>query len=98
MQCRSDADTVRGRLAAIHDAETAAAVTAERACLAHLGGGGSIPFGAWQSRRGWAVGLETEGVWRVRRGSGPLGPLPDGWKGGGEPTPVRIWEEVDVGS
>ncbi len=47
VQCRADdAETLR-RLAAIHDPETAAAVTAERAFLAALGGGCSLPLGAY---------------------------------------------------
>ncbi len=100
VQCRVDADAVRSRLVGIHDPVTAAAVGAERACLSALGGGCSIPFGAWQSAEGWAVGLESGGVWRVRRGPGPLVGLPEGLVDGvgAEPVPTRIWEEIDVGS
>ncbi len=47
VQCRADdAETLR-LLAAVHDPETAAAVTAERAFLAGLGGGCSTPVGAY---------------------------------------------------
>ena len=47
VQCRADdAETLR-LLAAIHDEETARAVTAERAFLAGLGGGCSVPVGAF---------------------------------------------------
>ncbi len=47
VQCRADdAETLR-LLAAIHDPATAAAVTAERAFLAGLGGGCSVPVGAY---------------------------------------------------
>jgi len=46
IQCRADdAETLR-LLAAIHDETTAQAVTAERAFLAALGGGCSVPVGA----------------------------------------------------
>jgi len=47
VQCRTDdAETLR-LLAAIHDEATARAVTAERAFLAGLGGGCSVPVGAY---------------------------------------------------
>ncbi|GAB4523681.1 MAG: hydroxymethylbilane synthase [Anaerolineales bacterium] len=47
IQCRADdAETLR-LLAAIHDDATARAVTAERAFLAGLGGGCSVPVGAY---------------------------------------------------
>jgi len=42
----SDADTLRS-LAPLEDAETRAAVTAERSVLAGLGGGCQVPIGAW---------------------------------------------------
>jgi hydroxymethylbilane synthase len=42
----SDAETLRV-LAALEDAETRAAVTAERSALAGLGGGCQVPIGAW---------------------------------------------------
>ncbi len=47
VQCRADDEETRRLLAAIHDPATAAAVTAERAFLAGLGGGCSVPVGAY---------------------------------------------------
>jgi hydroxymethylbilane synthase len=45
-ECRSDDDTTRELLAGIDDAGVRAAVTAERAYLAELGGGCNLPCGA----------------------------------------------------
>jgi hydroxymethylbilane synthase len=50
VQCRADDARVRGLLARIHDADAAAAVAAERALLAALGGGCSLPLGALARR------------------------------------------------
>ncbi len=47
VQCRADDEETLRLLAAIHDPETAAAVTAERAFLSGLGGGCSVPVGAY---------------------------------------------------
>ena len=47
VQCRADDKRTLGFLAAIHNGEVAQAVTAERAFLAGLGGGCSIPVGAY---------------------------------------------------
>lgn len=47
VQCRADDERTLGFLAAIHNGEVAQAVTAERAFLASLGGGCSIPVGAY---------------------------------------------------
>lgn len=47
VQCRADDERTLGLLAAIHNGEVAQAVTAERAFLAALGGGCSIPVGAY---------------------------------------------------
>ena len=46
VQCRANDDETLRLLATIHDASTALAVTAERAFLAALGGGCSVPVGA----------------------------------------------------
>jgi hydroxymethylbilane synthase len=46
VECRADDDATRGLLAAIDDADAHLAVTAERAFLAELGGGCSMPVGA----------------------------------------------------
>lgn len=47
IQCRADDLKTRGLLMAIHDPLTSASVTAERAFLAGLGGGCSLPVGAF---------------------------------------------------
>src|SRR6185295_10646882 len=47
VQCRADDSETLKYLAAIHDPITAAAVSAERAFLAALGGGCSLPVGAF---------------------------------------------------
>lgn len=46
LECRSDDDAVAGVLAALDDADTRSAVTAERALLQALGGGCAAPIGA----------------------------------------------------
>ncbi len=50
MQCRADDDETIRLLAAIHDPITAAAVNAERAFLSGLGGGCSLPVGAFAQK------------------------------------------------
>lgn len=50
VQCRADDVETLGILAAIHDPLTFAAVTAERAFLAGLGGGCSLPVGAFAQK------------------------------------------------
>lgn len=60
-QCRADAAS-RARLTVIDDAATRAAVTAERAFLAGLGGGCSVPvaaYGAWERDQLWLRGRVT---------------------------------------
>jgi hydroxymethylbilane synthase len=49
-QCRADDVETLGLLAAIHDPLTSDAVTAERAFLAGLGGGCSLPIGAFAQK------------------------------------------------
>jgi hydroxymethylbilane synthase len=46
VECRADDDGIRELLARVDDAEVRAAVTAERAYLAELGGGCNLPCGA----------------------------------------------------
>lgn len=46
VQCRADDERMRGLLQRIHDPAAAASVAAERALLAALGGGCSLPLGA----------------------------------------------------
>ncbi len=50
VQCRADDTETLELLAAIHDPFTAAAVTAERAFLSGLGGGCSLPVGAFAEK------------------------------------------------
>jgi hydroxymethylbilane synthase len=47
IECRAEDDSIRGVLAALDDAATRKAVTAERKCLAALGGGCLVPIGAY---------------------------------------------------
>jgi hydroxymethylbilane synthase len=47
IECREEDSGLRALLARLNHAETAAAVTAERAVLSGLGGGCSTPLGAW---------------------------------------------------
>ena len=60
IQCRTDDKDVLDLLAPLNDAETLAAVTAERALLAALGGGCQVPIGAYAKVVGDA--LELTGV------------------------------------
>lgn len=59
IQCRSEDAALRARLAAVDDAATRAAVTAERALLACLHGGCSIPLGALARVRDDRMELEA---------------------------------------
>ena len=47
VECRADDDATRERLAAIDDVDAHTAVRAERAFLAELGGGCSLPCAAY---------------------------------------------------
>jgi len=51
VQCRADDQTTLGLLAALEDASTRKAVTAERAFLSGLGGGCALPVGAYAECR-----------------------------------------------
>lgn len=57
VQCRTDDEATRQFLAAIHNEAVAQAVTAERAFLSGLGGGCSIPVGAYATVSGGTIHL-----------------------------------------
>lgn len=57
VQCRADDERTLNLLAAIHNVEVAQAVTAERAFLSGLGGGCSIPVGAYATVQGGTIHL-----------------------------------------
>jgi hydroxymethylbilane synthase len=73
-----DAETLRV-LAALEDAPTRGAVTAERAALAGLGGGCQVPIGAWGRIEGGNLALDVvvlppDGTQRIlEKDSGPIG-------------------------
>lgn len=58
VQCRANDDTTQGYLAAIHDPAVAACVKAERAFLSALGGGCSLPVGAYAVMEGETIHLD----------------------------------------
>lgn len=100
VQCRADDAALLARLALLHDPATADAVHAERAWLTRLGGGCSVPFGAY-SAGDWALGVERDGLFRIARGTGAgaeaaLDALVAG--DAGQDWPDQIWEEADVGA
>ncbi|GDX80644.1 porphobilinogen deaminase [Deltaproteobacteria bacterium] len=68
VQCRADDVATRTRIATLNDPATAAAVTEERQWLARLGGGCSLPFGAWVSGEKWSFMLEQSGSAVLRSG------------------------------
>jgi hydroxymethylbilane synthase len=75
---RADAPSVAGYVAALHDAATAAAVTAERALLRSLEGGCQVPIAAFATANGRRLSLEAlvadlAGRQRIRNAmSGPI--------------------------
>ncbi len=77
VQCRADDERALGLLAAIHNGEVAQAVTAERAFLSSLGGGCSIPVGAYATVSNGTIHLAglvaaVDGSRMIRvAGSGP---------------------------
>lgn len=80
LECRSDARQVREAVAPLDHAPTAAAVTAERAFLAALGGGCNVPLGAYarpapEGLRLAALVARADGS-AIVRGEG-AGPEPD---------------------
>jgi hydroxymethylbilane synthase len=58
VECRVDDDATRSRLHLIDDTDAHAAVRAERAFLAELGGGCSLPCAAHATVQGWEVTIE----------------------------------------
>jgi hydroxymethylbilane synthase len=79
LECREDDSAVRDAVAALHDAVTARAVSAERALLSALGGGCNVPLGAHAVAAGSGLELvafvaapDGRGLLRgERRGSDP---------------------------
>ena len=59
IQCRSDDEDTRKRLNAINHTTTQQSVSAERAFLAGLGGGCSLPVGAYAVVEGGAISLRA---------------------------------------
>lgn len=70
VQCRAADAVAMARIGRLHDEATGAAVTAERAWLARLGGGCTIPFGAWVGGDAWAFALGTDAGLILRSGTG----------------------------
>ncbi len=52
IECRSDDAATRAIIAKMHDADTGTAVACERGVMAAVGGGCTVPFGAFATRRG----------------------------------------------
>lgn len=103
VQCRLADDAARARIGTLHDALTQAAVTQERQWLARLGGGCTIPFGAWVSGEDWAFVLDTGKGATLRAGTGLASGTAalDEVIAGADPSPAsplgpRIGEEVHV--
>ncbi|MFZ5475997.1 MAG: hydroxymethylbilane synthase [Myxococcota bacterium] len=98
LQCRAGDEAVLARLRVVHDEATARAVVTERRWLQVLGGGCAVPFGAVITREGWAIGVDREGTFRIRRGTdvgegdAALRELLAG--GASEGWPERIWEAM----
>lgn len=70
VECRSEDEATRNQLSALDDAETRAAVSAERAVLAGLGGGCAAPIAAWATNgelRASVVALDGSRVISTRR-------------------------------
>jgi hydroxymethylbilane synthase len=75
VECRADDAATRERLAAVDDPTAHLAVRAERAFLAHLGGGCSLPCAAYATVRDGVVEIEgllssLDGRVVVRRAAG----------------------------
>lgn len=85
VQCRADDETTLELLAAIHRPDVAAAVTAERSFLHHLGGGCATPVAALATAAGadlqlTGLVLSPDGGRRI----GVDGHGPDGWSLGAQ--------------
>jgi hydroxymethylbilane synthase len=59
IECRAGDDAIHAALAPIEDHETRLAITAERTCLAELGGGCLVPIGAYSHREGDKLSLRA---------------------------------------
>jgi len=69
IEVRSDDNETRRALQPLHDAASAAAVTAERVLLAELGGGCQAPVAAWAGKREVGSGMRLYGRVTERDGS-----------------------------
>ena len=69
IEVRSDDRETRNALQPLHDAASAAAVTAERALLAELGGGCQAPVAAWVAKRETGNGTRLYGRVTARDGA-----------------------------
>ena len=69
IEVRSDDSTTRNALQPLHDAASAAAVTAERTLLAELGGGCQAPIAAWVGKRETGNGTRLYGRVTARDGA-----------------------------
>ena len=69
IEIREDDTAIRKALAPLHDADSAAAVGAERALLAALGGGCQAPVAAWVEMRDAGSGMRLYGRVTERDGS-----------------------------
>lgn len=59
IQCRAEDETTRALLAKLHHPETAIAVACERGIMAAVGGGCTVPFGAYAVREGEELHLRA---------------------------------------
>lgn len=59
IQCRADDENTRAILGTLHDPETAVAVACERGVMAAVGGGCTVPFGAYAVREGGSLFLRA---------------------------------------
>jgi hydroxymethylbilane synthase len=85
VECRADDDATRALLIAIDDADAHLAVTAERAFLAQLGGGCSLPVGAHAR-----VAESADGVERLGRSASDEAPLAVPTRGDGDASARTI--------
>ena len=59
IECRAGDQAIRAALQSLEDSETRMAITAERRCLATLGGGCLVPIGAYCHRSGDQLSLQA---------------------------------------
>ncbi len=102
VQCRADDFAARSRIGGLHDSQTARSVNTERGWLARLGGGCTIPFGAWVGPDAWSFCLGVPGGLVLRSGIGDAAAgtaALDAALADPRPaplSPVRLGVEVDV--